>query len=387
MKFDWLIIGAGVTGCVFAREMTNRGQKCVVVEKSDNVGGMCFCENIEGVDVHKYGAHIFHTDSQKAWDYFVKYAEDVRRLGIYTVQALSDGVIYPLPFNMNTFAKMWDDVRTPKEAKERIREQAEAYGGKGDSLKDSAISQVGKDVFEKLIKGYSEKQWGKPCEELPKEIIGRIPVRFTFDNNYYYCDKIGIPRKGYNGFFDNLLKGIDVVLNCDVDCKSEILKEAGNVFCTAPIDSFFGYRFGSLGFRSLKFEVGIFEKSETQGCPVVNYCDKSVNFTRRIEHNQFTDKDNASKVVVSYEYPKPYTRGETPYYPIPTSENIEMYYKYLEESKRIFGERILWGGRLGSYKYIAMDEAITDSLQMVNKVFKKTTNEKGEKGKWETKKT
>lgn len=366
-KYDWLIIGAGVSGSVFAREMANMGKKCVVVEKANNVGGMCLCENINGVDVHKYGAHIFHTNSQKAWDYFLKYAYDVRRLGIYTVQALSGGVIYPLPFNMNTFTKMWDDVRTPHEAKERIKEQAERYGADGDSLKDYAISQVGTDIFEKLIKGYTEKQWGALCEKLPKEIIGRIPVRFTFDNNYYYCDKIGIPRKGYNEFFQNLLKGVEVIQNCQLNSESEILENAKNIYCTAPIDCFFNYRFGALNYRGLEFEIRTLDKTQSQGCPVVNYCDHSVKYTRKIEHNQFTDKDVSSVIMVSYEYPKRYRIGDEPYYPIPTKENIEKYNRYVEESNREFGGKIIWGGRLGRYKYIAMDEAILGALEDVER--------------------
>lgn len=369
MIYDWLIVGAGLSGAVFAREMTDRGYKCVIVEKKPHIGGMCYCERVGRVTTHKYGAHIFHTDSQEAWDYFLKYASDVRRLGIYTVQALSGGVIYPLPFNMNTFAKMWEDVRTPEEARKRIAEQSKTSGC-GNNVKDKAISQVGVDIYEKLIKGYTEKQWGRKCEELPSEIIGRIPVRFVYDNNYYFCDKIGIPRGGYNELFENLTKGIDVYYNYDIVENKYILKLAERVFCTSPIDEFFGLCYGRLGYRSLRFETEIAEKEKTQGCPVVNYCDDSVPFTRRIEHNQFTDAELGDEIVASYEYPQAYKEGAEPYYPIPTEENKEKYKKYLEKSKEEFGNKIVWGGRLGGYRYIAMDDAIIGALQVVEKVTK-----------------
>lgn len=360
-KYDFLIIGAGVSGAVFAREMTDKGYKCIVIDKRDHIGGQCYCDKLSGVVVHKYGAHIFNTNSDKAWDYFTKYTPDVRRLGIYTVQALAGGVIYPLPFNMNTFAKLWADVRTPEEARRRIAEQTRNTGD-GDSLQDAALSQVGEEIFEKLIRGYTEKQWGTTCDKLPKSIIGRIPVRFTYDNNYYNCDKIGIPRHGYNDFFRNLLRGIDVVLNCDITKHKELIEYADKVFCTAPIDEFFGNCFGRLDYRSLYFEYEVQGKEESQGCPVVNYCDKNIDYTRRIEHNQFTDEDKGEKIVVSYEYPQAYGEGAEPYYPVPSDENRQKYQRYIDESRRIYGDKITWGGRLGGYKYISMDEAILGAL-------------------------
>ena len=361
MKYDWLIVGAGVTGAVFAREATNKGYKCLVIDKRPHIGGQCYCENIEGVDVHKYGAHIFHTDSDLLWNYFLKYAGDVRRLGIYTVQALSGGVIYPLPFNMNTFTKMWPDVRFPNEAKQRIAEQARSVE-KAYNLRDEAIRQVGKDVFEKLIKDYTEKQWGKICEELPAEIIGRIPVRFSYDNNYYYCDKIGIPRYGYNKFFENLLDGIEVRTDCDILKNKELLNVATKVFCTCPIDEFFDYQYGRLEYRSLRFDYEIAEKEKTQGTPVLNFCDNSVEYTRRIEHNLFTDIEQ-KKVVFTYEYPQPYEGKAEPYYPIPSVENKLKYQQYKELCTQQYGGSLIFGGRLGSYRYISMDEAIDEGLR------------------------
>lgn len=362
MKYDWLIVGAGVTGAVFAREATNKGYKCLVIDKRPHIGGQCYCENIEGVDVHKYGAHIFHTDSEELWRYFLKYAGDVRRLGIYTVQAMSKGKIYPLPFNMNTFAKIWDDVRFPDEAKERIAEQSKSVQIVRN-LRDEAIKQVGTDVFELLIKDYTEKQWGKSCEKLPKEIIGRIPVRFVYDNNYYYCDKIGIPRKGYNEFFNNLLDGIEVKTDCDILKNRYLLDEAEKVLCTSPIDEFFGYCYGRLEYRSLFFRYEVAEKGKTQGSPVVNYCDDSVAYTRRIEHNLFTDKES-DKVVFSYEYPQKYEGIAEPYYPVPSLENELSYHHYNELCLREYGNRLTFAGRLGGYRYISMDEAIKAALDV-----------------------
>ena len=370
-KYDLLIVGAGVTGCVFAREMKEKGYRCLVVEKRSHIGGQCYCNNIAGVDVHMYGAHIFHTDSERLWQYFVKYAGDVRRLGIYTVQAMSHGSIYPLPFNMNTFVKIWPDVRTPLEARQKILSQSKVVGN-GESLKDEAIRQVGTDIYELLIKDYTEKQWGMSCDELPKEIIGRIPVRFVFDNNYYYCDKIGIPRRGYNEFFKQLLRGIDVRRDCDIMSNLELLDEAENIFCTSPIDEFFGYCFGKLEYRSLGFTYEELDGFKTQGCPVVNYCDNSVPYTRRIEHNAFTDIKH-DRLVVSYEYPKKYEGSAEPYYPIPSAKNNELYAKYRKLCKERYGDRLIFGGRLGGYKYIAMDEAIYYALKEAER-FKEKTN-------------
>lgn len=363
-EYDWLIIGAGVTGSVFAREMTDKGKKCLVIDKRPHIGGQCYCENMEGVDVHKFGAHIFHTDSEVLWNYFLKYAGDVRRLGIYTVQALSKGKIYPLPFNMNTFAKIWPEVRFPDEAKQKIAEQAEDIK-EANNLRDAAIKQVGTDVFDLLIKGYTEKQWGKPCEELPKEIIGRIPVRFVYDNNYYYCDKIGIPRYGYNGFFKNLLFGIDVKTDCDILKNMHLLEKAERVLCTSPIDEFFNYCYGRLEYRSLHFRYEVVDKS--QGTPVINYCDDSVAYTRRIEHNLFTDIKH-DKIVVSYEYPQRYEGVAEPYYPIPSLENELKYHHYKEQCQKIYGNQIVFAGRLGGYKYISMDEAINEALTFSNQL-------------------
>lgn len=361
MIYDWLVVGSGISGAIFAREMTDRGYKCLVIDKRPQTGGNCYCEDIGGVAVHKYGAHIFHTSSQRAWDYLVKYLGRIRRLGIYTVQAMSGGEVFPLPFNMNTFAKIWPNVRFPQEARQMIERQAQGAGDL-ETLEGAAISQVGRDVFEKLVKGYTEKQWGRPCRDLPKEIIGRIPVRFTYDNNYYFCDKIGIPEFGYNGFFENILDGIEVRLCCDFLTHRELADISRRVFYTGPIDALFEEKFGRLDYRSLRFEYELADMSASQGCPVMNYCDHSVEYTRRIEHNQFAPSFERKHLVVTYEYSQPYQGGAEPYYPVPSKENEQRYARYLEESRRTWGDKFVFGGRLGRYKYFAMDDAILDTL-------------------------
>lgn len=364
-EYDWLIVGAGMTGCVFARLMTDAGYKCIVVEKENNIGGMCYCEDMHGVAVHKYGAHIFHTESQEIWDFFCKYAGEIKKIGAYSVQAMAKGHIYPLPFNMNTFSKIWPEVRTPKEAKDKIDSQSDkvkmAY-----NLEDEAIRLVGKDVYELLIKGYTEKQWGAKCSELPKEIIMRLPVRFTYDNNYYYCDKIGVPSHGYNMFFQNILKGIEVrkCVDVDVDNKLSYKLKAAKVLLTCPIDEYFGYCFGRLDYRSLDFKIGVLDKGETQGCAVVNYCDIEIPYTRRIEHNFFSDKEDVEKIIVSYEYPQKFEYLSKPYYPINNEENNKKYDEYIKLVKLIYGDRFVFGGRLGGYKYLSMAGAIKEAYRL-----------------------
>ena len=362
-KYAWLIVGAGLAGSVFAREMTNKGKKVLVIDSRSHFGGNCYCENIAGVTTHKYGAHIFHTDSDIAWAYINKYLPGLNRKGIYTVQAKSGGEIYPLPFNMNTFARMWPGVCTPLQAQEKIREQS--LCSDTSTLEGRAISQVGREIFEKLIKGYTEKQWGRPCSELPPEIIGRIPVRFTFDNNYYFCDKIAIPERGYNGLFENLLEGIEVRLCCDFLTHRELEEISDRVFYTGPIDKLFNEKYGKLDYRSLRFETEVLPLEQTQGCPVVNYCDHSVTYTRRIEHNQFAPSIKRKNLVVSYEYPVEYTENSEPYYPINNERNAEILGFYMEESKKL-GGKFVFGGRLGKYRYFAMDDTIIEVLKTID---------------------
>jgi UDP-galactopyranose mutase len=366
IKYDWLIIGAGLSGAVFAREMTDWGFRCLVVDKRPYIGGNCYCEDINGVSVHKHGAHIFHTDSDEIWRYFNKYQPDVRRLGIYAVQALSGGVIYPLPFNMNTFAKVWPDVRTPAEARARIAAQSSGRA-KIRNLEDAAIFQVGRDIYELLIKGYTEKQWGRPCSELPPEILGRIPVRFTYDNNYYRCDKVGIPRNGYNELFENLLDGVEVITDCDITRNHGLIGDAAMVFNTSPIDVFFGCFLGRLDWRSLRFTTESVTEGETQGNPVVNYCDHSVRYTRRIEHNLLSVPKKSGRVVFTYEYPAPFEGEADPYYPIQNERNKALFAAYLRHSEEVYGDRMVWGGRLGGYKYLSMAGAITDTLAIARR--------------------
>ena len=366
VKYDWLIIGAGVSGAVFAREMTDWGFRCLVIDKRPYIGGNCYCEDIDGVAVHKHGAHIFHTDDEEIWRYFNRYQPDVRRLGIYAVQALSGGVIYPLPFNMNTFAKVWPDVRTPAEARTRIASQSSGMA-KIRNLEDAAIYQVGRDIYELLIKGYTEKQWGRPCTELPPEILGRIPVRFAYDNNYYRCDKIGIPRNGYNEFFENLLDGIEVLTDCDINANRGLIDDAAMVFNTSPIDVYFSGFLGRLDWRSLRFETEVAPSEQTQGNPVVNYCDHTAAYTRKIEHNLLSVPNQTDRVVFTYEYPAPFEDGAEPYYPIPSAENKARYEAYLRHSASIYGDKMVWGGRLGRYKYVSMAGAIADTLAIARR--------------------
>ena len=357
--YDYLIVGAGFFGAVFAREMTKCGKKCLVIDKRSHIGGNCYTQNVEGINVHIYGAHIFHTSDEKIWDYIRQYAQFNNFVN--SPIAIYRNELYNLPFNMNTFSKMWG-IRTPDEAKAIISEQiSELHIGEPKNLEEQALSLVGTDVYEKLVKEYTEKQWGRKCSELPAFIIRRLPLRFTYDNNYFPDRYQGIPVGGYTQIFERLLKGIDVRLNtCYNDVREENLAEK-TVFCGC-IDEFFDYCYGELEYRSVRFENEILETSNYQGNAVVNYTSSDVPFTRIIEHKHF-EFGSQEKTVISREYPAEWHRGIEPYYPINDNRNSAMYSRYAKLANS--SPDVIFGGRLGQYKYYDMDKVIRAALDAV----------------------
>lgn len=365
MKYDYLIIGAGLFGSIFAYEATKRGKKCLVLEKRNHIGGNCYTENVEGINVHKYGAHIFHTSNKKVWDYVQQFVT-FNRFTNSPVAVYKDE-LYSLPFNMLTFNQMWG-VITPEQAQAKIQEQiAQENITEPKNLEEQAISLVGRDVYEKLIKGYTEKQWGRPCTELPPFIIKRLPVRYTYDNNYFNDIYQGIPIGGYTAIFEKMLEGIEVRLNTDFFAsKAEFEQMAKNIVFTGMIDEYFDFQFGRLEYRSLKFNTKIVDKPNYQGNAVVNYTELEVPFTRIIEHKHF-EFGTQEKTVVTHEYSTEYQEGDEPYYPINDQRNNELYAKYkaLAEQK----SNIIFGGRLAQYKYFDMHNIIAEALDCVEKHF------------------
>ena len=363
MKYDYLIVGAGPFGATFAYEANKRGKKVLVIDKRDHVGGNMYCENIEGINVHKYGAHIFHTSNKKVWDYVNQFCT----FNNYINSPIANykGEIYNLPFNMNTFNKLWGVV-TPSEAKAKIDEQIKESGiTEPKNLEEQAISLVGKDIYEKLIKGYTEKQWGRRCTELPAFIIKRLPVRYTYDNNYFNDKYQGIPEGGYNVIFDKLLEGIDVELNVDFfEKKEELLAKADKVVFTGMIDQYFDYKFGVLEYRSLRFEHETLDEENHQGNAVVNYNEREVPYTRIIEHKHF-EFGKQPKTVITREYPAEWKQGDEPYYPVNNDKNAEIFKKYQELAKQ--EKNVIFGGRLANYKYYDMHVVIERALNVVEK--------------------
>jgi len=359
MFYDYLVVGAGLFGSVFARQMTDAGYKVLVVDKRDHIAGNIYTEDIEGINVHKYGAHIFHTNDRTVWEYVGRFAEFNR----YTNSPVANykGELYSLPFNMYTFNKMWG-VTTPQEAFDRINEQREASGiTEPRNLEEQAISLVGKDIYEKLIKGYTMKQWGRPCSELPSFIIKRLPVRFTFDNNYFNALYQGIPNGGYTKMVENILDGIDVRLGTDyLKNRAELDKIAKTVVYTGPIDAFFDFRFGPLEYRTLRFETEVLDIPNFQGNAVINYTDSETPFTRIIEHKHF-EFGTQEKTVISREYSKTWEKGDEPYYPVNDDKNSELYEKYRALADE--QENVIFGGRLGEYKYYDMDVVVKRALE------------------------
>ncbi|MBQ2981137.1 MAG: UDP-galactopyranose mutase [Lachnospiraceae bacterium] len=360
--YDYLIVGAGLYGAVFARQMKERGKNVLVIEKRSHIAGNIYTEEIEGINVHKYGAHIFHTNNKEVWDYVNRFATFNR----YTNSPVANfkGEIYSLPFNMYTFNKMWGVV-TPKEAAERIEGQVKAAGIKEPkNLEEQAISLVGTDIYEKLVKGYTEKQWGRPCDELPSFIIKRLPVRLTYDNNYFNALYQGIPIGGYTKLVENMLEGIEVRLDTDyLANREEYEKIARKIVYTGPIDAYYDYIYGNLEYRSVRFETEILDEQNYQGNAVVNYTDSDTPYTRIIEHKWF-EFGTQEKTVISREYSAEWNLGDEPYYPVNDEKNGKLYERYRELSEK--EENVIFGGRLGEYKYYDMDVVIEKALNMSN---------------------
>ncbi|CAM4418315.1 UDP-galactopyranose mutase [Paenibacillus tarimensis] len=359
--YDYLIVGAGLFGAVFAYEATQRGKSCLVIDKRDHIGGNVYTEEMEGIHVHKYGAHIFHTNSKKIWDYVNRFADFNR----YTNSPLANykGEIYNLPFNMNTFHKLWGVVR-PEEAKQIIEEQKKAAGiVKPRNLEEQAISLVGTDIYEKLIKGYTEKQWGRSAKDLPSFIINRLPVRFTYDNNYFNDRYQGIPIGGYHRIIQNMLAGIDVRLNVDFfEERDQLAALAKKTVFTGMIDQYYGFRYGILEYRSLRFETKVLNMDNFQGNAVVNFTDADTPYTRIIEHKHF-DYGTQEKTVVTEEYPMEWKPGLEPYYPINDDKNTQIFRQYKELADR--ETNVIFGGRLASYKYYDMHQVIGEALTTI----------------------
>lgn len=365
-KYDYVLVGSGLFAGTFAYEAGKRGKRCLVVEKRSNLGGNIYCEKIEGINVHKYGAHIFHTSNRKVWE-FVNLLVEFNR---YTNSPVANyhGEIYNMPFNMNTFSKMWDDVRTPAEAKARIAEQKAKITGEPKNLEEQAISLVGEDIYKKLVKGYTEKQWGRDCKDLPAFIINRLPVRYTYDNNYFNDLYQGIPIGGYNVLIDALFAGCDVELNVDYNENKEKYNELGEkVLYTGTLDSYYDFCYGKLEYRSLKFETEVLDEENHQGVAVVNYTDRETPYTRMIEHKHF-EYGTQEKTVVTKEYPADWEEGMEPYYPINDERNQSLYQKYAELAAK--EENMIFGGRLAEYKYYDMDKVIESAFNLAEKEFK-----------------
>lgn len=362
-KYDYLIVGAGLFGSIFAHEATKRGKKCLVIEKRDHIGGNCYTQNVEGINVHKYGAHIFHTSNKVVWDYIQQFAE-FNRFTNSPVARYKDE-LYSLPFNMLTFNKMWG-VITPQDAEAKIKEQIQRENiTSPKNLEEQAISLVGRDIYEKLIKGYTEKQWGRKCTELPAFIIKRLPVRYTYDNNYFYDTYQGIPIGGYTSIFERMLNGIEVKLGVDFFTEREYFENvAEKIVFTGMIDEYFGYQFGKLEYRSLRFDNEILDIPNYQGNAVVNYTESEVPYTRIIEHKHF-EYGTQPKTVITREHSKEYEDGDEPYYPINDERNNELYAKYkaLADQK----SNVIFGGRLAQYKYFDMHNIIAEALECVDK--------------------
>lgn len=357
-QYDYIIVGAGLFGAVFAHEATKKGKKCLVLEKRDHIAGNVYTEEVEGIQVHKYGAHIFHTSNEEVWTYVNQFA----RFNNFINSPVANykGKLYNLPFNMNTFYQMWG-VKTPAEAMAKIEAQRKASGIQDpQNLEEQAISLVGEDIYRILIKGYTEKQWGRDCKDLPASIIRRLPVRLTFDNNYFNDRYQGIPEEGYTALVAKMLKGIEVRLNTDFLKEKECFESmAKKIIFTGPIDAYFDYTFGPLNYRSVRFETEILDTENYQGVAVVNYNEREVPFTRIIEHKHFAFGKQPS-TVISREYPSEWKLGVEPYYPVNNNENNALYERYKALASQ--QDKVHFAGRLGQYKYFDMDKVIDEAL-------------------------
>ena len=366
--YDYLVVGSGLFGAVFAHEAKKVGKKVLVIDKRPNIAGNVYTENVEGINVHKYGAHIFHTNNTEVWNYITQFATFNR----FTNSPVANykGELYSMPFNMYTFNKMWGVV-TPEEAFEKISEQRKEITGEPQNLEEQAISLVGRDIYEKLIKGYTEKQWGRDCKELPSFIIKRLPVRLTFDNNYFNALYQGIPVGGYTKMVENMLEGIEIRLNTDYfEHKAELDNLAEKIIYTGPIDAYFDFRLGTLEYRSVRFDTELLDIPNFQGNAAVNYTDRETPWTRIIEHKWFefgkgAEGNDIPKTVISREYSSEWKPGDEPYYPVNDEKNGKLYaeYKVLAEKEK----NIIFGGRLGEYKYYDMDTVIASALELCKK--------------------
>lgn len=356
--YDYLIVGAGLFGAVFAHEMTKKGKKCLVIDKRNHIGGNVYTKEIEGINVHQYGAHIFHTSNKKIWDYVNSFAEFNRYTNCPVARYKDE--IYNLPFNMNTFNKLWGVIR-PEEAKNKIEEQVREAGiTEPSNLEEQAISLVGRDIYAKLVKGYTEKQWGKRATELPSFIIKRLPVRMTYDNNYFNDLYQGIPVGGYTAMIEKMLEGSEVRLECDYFAnKKEFDEMADKLVFTGMIDEYYDYCYGKLEYRSLRFETETLDIENYQGNAVVNYTEYEIPYTRIIEHKHF-EYGNGPKTVITREYPAEWKPGDEPYYPMNDDKNNALYAKYKELADK--EEKVIFGGRLGMYKYFDMHNVIEAAL-------------------------
>lgn len=358
--YDYLIVGSGLFGSIFAYEAGKKGKQCLVVEKRDHIGGNIYTKEVEGIQVHQYGAHIFHTSNREVWEYVQQFAEFNR----YTNSPVANykGEIYNLPFNMNTFNKLWSVV-TPAEAKAKIEEQAAAYRTEHPAnLEEQALNLVGKDIYEKLIKGYTEKQWGHRATELPPEIIKRLPVRYIYDNNYFNDIYQGIPIGGYTAMIEKMLAKAEVRLGVDyLEHKDELDALAEKVVYTGPIDAYYGYQFGELEYRSVSFETEVLDQPNYQGNAVVNYTEYEVPYTRIIEHKHF-EFGTQDMTVISREYPAAWKKGDEPYYPVNNEKNNMLYHSYEELAKE--EKKVIFGGRLGTYKYMDMHHVVAEALRV-----------------------
>lgn len=369
--YDIIFVGAGLFSATIAHAATKAGKKSLVLEKRSHIGGNIYTKNENGINVHKYGAHIFHTDNKEVWNYVNSLAEFNR----YTNCPVANfnGTLFNLPFNMNTFTKIWSDVITPEDAQKRISEQAAEMAGKTpQNLEEQAISLVGRDIYERLIKGYTEKQWGRKCTELPASIIKRLPVRLTFDNNYFNDRYQGIPIGGYTQIIEKMLEDCDIQLNTDFfDDKEKWLSCAEKVIYTGTIDKYFDYQFGELEYRSLRFETETLEKTNFQGNAVINYTDAETPYTRIIEHKHFEpeNKDAMEKpvTIITREYPAAWKQGDEPYYAVNDERNSALYAKYRELADK--QNKVIFGGRLGMYKYFDMDDTIIAAWDLAKKLF------------------
>lgn len=362
-KYDYVLVGSGLYAGVIAYMAKKEGKRCLVIEKRNHIGGNIYCEEIEQIHVHKYGAHIFHTNNKKVWEFVNSLAEFNR----YTNSPMANykGEMYNLPFNMNTFSKMWG-IRTPEEAKAIIEKQRSVITGEPANLEEQAISLVGTDIYEKLVKGYTEKQWGRSCKELPSFIIKRLPVRFTYDNNYFNDAYQGVPIGGYNVLIDKLFEGADIKTGEDFLLnKQQYMDMGAKVIYTGPIDAYYEYCMGKLEYRTVYFETEVLETENYQGVAVVNYTDRETPYTRVIEHKHF-EYGTQAKTVISKEYSTNWSEGMEPYYPVNDEKNQKLYQKYAEMAKK--EEKVIFGGRLGEYRYYDMDKVIESALNMWEKI-------------------